>query len=268
MAAPTPADRAPGSRTRRASARMHGVHRSLPLLTTALLVLPACAVPDLTASAPSGPPTATGPNLDAPDPRLAALGSEVEALRTTVVAARDALVTVRDAHTLAAARAAAELAVHTLTAAPHLSGDLDGDGTAADPRVAPLLPGPADAIGPDATYGDVFSQVLTAARAAGAAGSDVIELLRDPLGGSIAGWQEDAAGRLRAIEAVARSRDVATAEQRVADELEGEVPRALAWALLAVRARDIEQAGAAAARGIVHLDLTLEGIAALGQERG
>lgn len=234
----------------------------LPLLLLTVAALAAsCALPDVT-SEPQ--PAVTGsPGETGPDPRVAALGLEVDALRTTVVAARDALVAVRDATSRQAAREAAERAVHTLTAAPHLSGDLDGDGTAADPRVDPLFPGPADAIDPDTSYGDVFSRVLTAARGAGSAGRAVIELLRDPIAGSLAAWQEDAAGRLQAAEDVARISDVAAAEQRVAEELEGEATRALAWALLAVRARDLDVARAAGERGVVHLDLTLEGVDAI-----
>lgn len=208
-------------------------------------------------------PVSSGGSLQGPDPHLAALTGEVNDLRATLATARDALVAARDAGDPAAARAAAERAVHALTAAPALAGDLDEDGQVAAPGVAPLFPGPTGAIPPGDSYGDVFSRVLTAARSAGPQGSAVIDLLRNPVAGSLAAWQSDPGGVLDLVVQVADAPDVATAQERISEDLNGQATLALAWALLAVRAEQPATVRAAAERGVVHLDAALEGLEAV-----
>ncbi|MBW3662834.1 MAG: hypothetical protein KY469_07015 [Actinobacteria bacterium] len=235
----------------------------VPLLTTAVLVVmaAACAPPELgTEDGVTVEPT--GPDLDAPDPRKGALVDTVEELDATLEAAHGALQEAANAPDVAVARAAAERAVHLLSADPDLVGDLDGDGATATPRAAPLFPGPTERLDDGEHYGDVFSRTLTAARAAGAAGGDVVDLLRDPVAGDIGVWQQDAGGVLESIRDAIEAGRLEEVEVAVA-ELAGEGTRALAWALAAVRSSDLEAIHAYAERGGAHLDLIRSAIDAV-----
>lgn len=234
-----------------------------PLLTTAILVVTAasCAPPELgTDDDVTVEPT--GPDLDAPDPRKGVLVDAVEALDAAVEAAHGALQEAASSPDVAAARAAAERAVHLLSADPDLGGDLDGDGAAATPQAPPLFPGPTERLDDGEDYGDVFSRTLTAARAAGAVGGDVVDLLRDPVAGDIGVWQQDAGGVLESIRDATEAGSLEEVEAAVA-ELAGEGTRALAWALAAVRSSDLDTLHAYAERGAAHLDLIRSAIDAV-----
>jgi hypothetical protein len=237
--------------------------RLATLVTSAALVLAAaaCAPPELgTDDEVTVEPT--GPDLNAPDPRKGALVDALEALDATLEAANGALREAASAPDLITSRAAAERAVHLLSADPDLGGDLDGDGAVATPQAPPLFPGPTERLDDGEDYGDAFSRTLTAARAAGAAGGDVVDLLRDPVAGDIGVWQQDAGGVLESIRDAIAAGSLEEIEVAVA-ELAGEGTRGLAWALAAVRSSELEAVHAFADRGAAHLDLIRSAIDAV-----
>jgi hypothetical protein len=230
--------------------------RRLVCLVATVLFLGACDLPGAPVEDPSPTPGPTALGSEPPDPHAAALTGMVAELRATVAAARDALL---EAGTGSGGEAedAAERAVALLAAEDELAEDAE----APDPR--PLFPGPVTSREETVDYGDVFTGTLSAARAAGPAGAEVLDLLRDPVAGDVGAWQRDAEGMLEEIRATARSAgDVAAAEEAVA-ELDGEGPRALAWALLAADAGDDGDRAAYAERGVAHLDVILSAIDAL-----
>lgn len=196
-------------------------------------------------------PTASALGGDAPDPRTEALADEIAALRASAREARAALERAQAGDEDAGAAAA--LAVSLLTADEELVP------TTEDLPAEPLFPGRATAREEGLDHGDSFTEALTVARAAGAAGSPLVDLLRDPVAGDLGAWQRGADDILDAVDAVGRSGDVEAAEAAVA-ELPGEGTKALAWAVLAHRARDSDDRAAAAERGIAHLDLILAAI--------
>lgn len=195
---------------------------------------------------PVAPPAAAGDTV--PEPRLIELRSELDGARTTIGAAGAALEEARLSGDLRAARSAAERAVHTLSASTGLAGDLDGDKTV-EPAVGvdPFFPAPDSAGG-----SDVLSRMLAAARAVGEAGSPVSAVLEDPVAGDVTGWERRPDEEMALIQAA-----VADGEGRSIGELQGEATRALAWALLTVRARELEAARNFAERGGAHLLVAL-----------
>jgi len=237
--------------------------RALSLLAAMAVLLAGCTDPELDVPADQpAPASSSSPGAEAPDPRRDELVAEVRSLTGTLAAARDALTLARDAADVAdvaAARAGAEAAVHTLTAHPGWAGDLDGDGAVRPLEVSPLLPGPGDAIPEDAFYGDQFSRTLTAARAAGAAGNPVVDALRDPVVGDLGVWQADTGGILALVDQAADPSDLAAVEAAT-QELPGSATRALTYALTAVRARDLPTIATATERALAHLDLTITAI--------
>ncbi|MBW3620852.1 MAG: hypothetical protein KY461_11445 [Actinobacteria bacterium] len=234
---------------------------ALPLAALALAVA-AC---DLTATpgpeaSPTAGPTALG--SEPPDPHAAILTGALEDLRASAAAAREALAAAGNSSGQAGADAAA-LAVERLAADEELGEGAD----APDPR--PLFPGPETSRAETIDYGDAFSATLSAARAAGPTGAQVLDLLRDPVGGDLGSWQRDAAGTLEQIRTTAAGAgDLAAAEVAIA-ELDGEGPKALAWAYLAADASDDDDRAAFAERGVAHLDLVLDAVdEALAQRQG
>lgn len=223
------------------------------LLALGLPGLAACdtiAAPE-DAAAPTAAPTALG--AEPPDPHTEVLTATLGDLRRSVAAAREALAaaTVADGP---AGEDAAALAVSLLAADEPLA---EGE---EQPDPSPLFPGPESSRSETIDHGDAFSETLSAARAAGQAGAPVLDLLRDPVAGDLGGWQRDAAGTLEHIRTTARgTADVAAAEEAIA-ELDGEGPKALAWALLAADARNDEERAAYAERGVAHLDLVLDAV--------
>lgn len=207
------------------------------------------AAPDQAATTAATTPAR---GAEAPDPRAEALAPEVSALRASVGEARDALRTAMAGG--ADAADAAELAVALLTADDELAPARD------DLPAEPLFPGRATARGDGVDYGDSFTEALTVARAAGAAGGPLVDLLRDPLAGDLGAWQRGADGILDAVDDAARATgDLDAAEAAVA-ELPGEGTKALAWAVLADRADDQDDRAAFAERGLAHLDLIIAAI--------
>lgn len=196
-------------------------------------------------SGPAAPLEATGHAV--PEPRVVALRSELDRARTTIGAAGAALEEARLAEHLAKARSAAERTVHTLSASAELAGDLDGDEAVSTAAVTPFFPAP------DApASSDVLSRTLAAARAAGEAGTRVSAVLEDPVAGDVTGWERRPDEQMALIQAAA-----ADGEGGSIGELQGEATRALAWALLAVRARELEAAHGFAERGGAHLLVAL-----------
>lgn len=235
---------------RRAGRLVAGVALPLAVLAPTLVACDLSASPDPAASPTTGP-TALG--SEPPDPHAELLTAALEDLRGSVAAAREALAAAGDSQGSAGADAAA-LAVARLAA----TEELDEGEPAPDPR--PLFPGPETSRAETIDYGDAFNETLSAARAAGPTGAQVLDVLRDPVAGDLGSWQRDAAGTLDQIRATARaSGDVAAAEVAIA-ELDGEGPKALAWSLLAADASSDEERSAFAERGVAHLDLLLDAI--------
>lgn len=218
--------------------------RNLVVLLGLVLATAACSADD-----PS--PTAgrsSRPTQVAPQPHLVALRGEVAALEAALGAASRALDEARTARDLDSAQTAAERAVHALSADRRLAGDLDFDGTVADPGVPPLLPG--------GSADDLLSRTLAAARAAGAAGVPVGAVLNAPVAGDVTSWQrvpEEESARIR------QAAEVGT--QEAIRDLPGEVPRAVAWALLAATADGVEEARKFAERGAAHLQIARTALA-------
>jgi len=138
------------------------------------------------------------------------------------------------------------------------------DGTGSGPRTTPLLPGPAPESREDAIdWGDALTRATTAARDAGAIGTSLLGVLRDPIAGDLGSWERDPAGLLAAAIDLARSlRSVEEGEDAVAT-LEGEALRSLCWAAFAVLSNDPDVMRAAGERGAVHVGLMLDAVAAL-----
>ncbi len=242
------------------------MNRAAAIATALVLSLgAACAAPGEPAVDPAigdAPPANPTPALTPADPASIELLAEVATLEATLTAALDEATAVRTAADLPAGRAAAERLVHLLTAAPDLQTDLDDDDVVAPPSALPLFPGPRDDIPEDAEYDVSLARAATAGRDAGADGARLLSTLCDPIAGDVAIWFEDAAGMLDLIDEAARARSVEEAEAAVAT-LDGEATRALAYALLALRARDVASAQAYGERAAAHLDLGVAALAAL-----
>lgn len=227
------------------------------LVAASLVVVGCTPVDPEPVPAPTAAPDA--PGLEQPDARQDQLRAEVRALEATLQAARSALEEARQATDLAVAHAAGEHAVHALTMAPDLAGDLDGDGDVRTLEVVPLFPGPRDAIPEDSFYGDQLASTMTAARDAGLSGARVIDVLRDPVAGDLGAWQADPASVLDAVDTAADAGTLDDVEQAIAD-IQGHATKALVWALLTVRTDDLATATGAAERGTAHLDLTIDAL--------
>ncbi len=253
-------------RTRRA--------RHLALAGALALLLSSCRDPDLTApssvssddTGPSAIPGSTvpepGPAPSVPDPRDAELDVETRELVATLTDAGTAFEQLARASDLADAAPITPRLLATLSADPRWS-DPDGNGVPDELGVRPLLPGPDISREEELDAKDAFSAVLAAARDAGSAGAVLVDILRDPVTGDLGAWQRDPGGLLDGIVAKVRNvRDVAGAERAIS-ELQGEGPKALAWALLAdgaVARRDLQQVRAYGERGAVHVQLMLDAV--------
>lgn len=218
----------------------------LLLLATLLAGTTACS-DDGPAATPTSTPTAQAPGGSSPDPLEDELVARVRDLRETVVTARDLLT-----GATTAGSEEAEEAVAALTADDRLA-DRSTD-------VAPLFPGPLSSREETIDYGDALTSTLTAARAAGGPlGVRISQVLADPVAGDLGVWQRDPQGLLDAIDDAARATSVEEGEQ-AALELSGEGTRALAFALLASRARTDADVRAYAERATAHLDVVLQAI--------
>ncbi|MDP8961916.1 MAG: hypothetical protein M3N32_09910 [Actinomycetota bacterium] len=216
----------------------------LPALIVLVAVVTSCTFRD----APPDPAAIPSAARDAvPEPRLVVLRSELDRARTTIGAAGSALEEARLAGDLGTARSAAERTVHTLSASAALGGDLDGDKDVAQAEVSPFFPAPDSRGG-----SDVLSRALAAARAAGEAGTRVSAVLEDPVAGDVTGWERRPDEQMALIRAA-----TVDGEGTSIGELQGEATRALAWALLTVRARELEAAQVFAERGGAHLLVAL-----------
>ncbi|MDQ3931926.1 MAG: hypothetical protein M3252_03685 [Actinomycetota bacterium] len=216
----------------------------LPVLVVLVAFATNCTFRDVPADPVAAP---TAPRDDVPEPRLVVLREEIDEARTTIGAASAGLEEARSSEDLATARSAAERTVHTLSVSAALAGDLNGDRKVAQAGVRPFFPAP------DARRGsDVLTRALAAARAAGEAGMRVSAVLEDPVAGDVTGWERRPDEQMALIQSAA-----ADGEGSSIVELQGEVTRALAWALLTVRARELEAAHVFAERGGAHLLVAL-----------
>ena len=178
-----------------------------------------------------------------PDPARDALAAEVATLAELLTTAHDHLQAAAQADDVAGARADADAVVDLLIGDPT-------DGSSA------LFPVETGERGAGSDRADQLTSVLTVAReAGGAAGRDVRETLRDLVAGDLGAWQRDADGMVASVEAAATSAGNLEATEQAVLELPGEVTRALAWALLATDAGDLDGVTAYAERGAAHLDI-------------
>lgn len=184
-----------------------------------------------------------------------ALGA-AEGARTVLFEVAADLEQAAGAFEIAEGSTAAERAVRGLTSSPTLIGE--GDGSAeVEPDHGPFLPAESDD-----QADDVLNETVAAAREAGEPGARLLALLDDPVVGDVTGWQQDPASRNDDVrEAVRAGTDVAV------DDLGGQVPRALAWGLIALRAgdeqtfaEDLERASAHLAVAIAALDGAIRGM--------
>jgi hypothetical protein len=238
----------PPSRPSRPSTRSRLVAAASVLLVVAST---GCAEPALPeAEQGEGAPQPVEAQIPEPgrDEVVAWLGE----LRTAVAAARDELAAAVETPDASAAQRGTR-AVALLIDAPGLDGD--------DASVTPVFPSTTTERGSIEGADDLLTVTSTAARdAGGELGRATLELLRDPLAGDLGTWQQDPAGVVTAVRAVADRRGELPALEQAVLELPGEGTRALAWALLTSEARDGEAAAAYAERGVAHLELILLGI--------
>jgi hypothetical protein len=242
---------------------MHPRTRSvLACLLAGTLV--ACAPPaeDGPAPQPSAATPEPSPSPVVTTAEQAALTIALAQLRTTVEATRTAL------EATAAGQDRAGEAVALLVADPGVVTGRDADVVAPldpaqraterpgteppdpDARPAPLLPGPETSREETVTYGDLLTGLLAASRQAGGRGEPVQRLLADPVAGDLGSWQRAPSDLLALIAAAAATESLEEAEPLVL-ALDGEAPRALAWAALAVRAPAL--ASGAAERALAHM---------------
>lgn len=223
-----------------------GIRTSLLLAVAASLLLGACSDP-LADDEDRGQAAENPLAADVPDPARDTMLAELDELRALLADARDHLVDAGDADA-AGARTAATTAVELLAGDP------------ADGR-EPLFPAERGERGSGGGRDDRLTGVLTVTREAGGDDARAIsELLRDLVAGDLGSWQRDAGGMLDLVEDAARpAGSVEEAEETVLG-LPGEATRALAWAMLARDARELERAHAYAERGATHLDIAVGAI--------
>jgi hypothetical protein len=229
--------------------------RLLPgVLLVLVLAIAACADP-VDDPQQEGDAAQNPLGADAPDPGREALVVEVERLRTLLAAASEHL------SSAAAAESSGQLREETSAAVALLIGDPGGD-------VTPLFPvetGERGGGGSD----DLLTNLLTVAREAGGSdGRDVRELTRDLVAGDLGAWQRDADGMVAMVEATVSPGTSLEETERAVFELPGETTRALAWALLADQAGDLERAREYAERGATHLDVAVSAIDELELNQG
>lgn len=208
------------------------------VLTAALTLALIACLPDVAEAPDEDLPAAADEDADEPH-REAVLAAAEAALEPLDAAAR-ALDDAADATDAAAGAAALRRAVVLLTASTQLRAMA---GASDDPGTAPFLPSSEPEDGED-----VLSRTVATARGAGDHGSQLTAVLHDPVAGDLTAWQEDPD---LAVEAV---RDAAEdgSEEAIAEIL-GAVPRALAWALAAADAGDVDTSRELAERAAAHL---------------
>jgi hypothetical protein len=239
--------------TRSALGRLAALRRLAALLGLVGLValLGACAEPQLDEDEETEETAAPSPSA-VPSPEEELLREQLTVLMASVTRAHEHLREAADASDLAEAQEAGDAAAAQLVADGRLSPD--------DPPA--VLPAESVVRGDQRTHPDAFTPALSAARQAGGSfGDQVVGMLRDPVAGDLGAWERDPEGMIAQAEAVA---DPDLALEELDDAvlvLGGDTLRALAWALLATEADDLEQAQTYGARGAVHLDLVLEAMA-------
>lgn len=223
-----------------------GIRTSLLLAVASSLLLGACSDP-LADAEDQGQAAENPLTADVPDPARDTMLAELAELRALLADARDHLDDAGEADA-SGARTAATTAVELLAGDP------------ADDR-EPLFPAERGERGSGGARSDRLTGVLTVTREAGGDDARAIrEVLRDLVAGDLGAWQRDAGGMLDLVEDAARSAgSVEEAEETVLG-LPGEATRALAWAMLARDARELERAQAYAERGATHLDIAVTAI--------
>lgn len=222
---------------------------ALAAVALAASALAACSGPE-TADPDQGQASEDPLGAQAPDPGEQALANEVNELSALLDDVAERLGAAADAQTASAARGEAEAAIELLVGAP-----ADGQ--------EPLFPVDRGARGSSSERADRLTGTLTVAREAGDAGREVRELLRDLVAGELGAWQRDADGMVARVEEAATPAGSLSETEEQVLALPGEVTRALAWAMLARDAGDADRAGEYAARGVSHLEVSLQGLADL-----
>jgi hypothetical protein len=187
-----------------------------------------------------------------PDEPSPAPGAEFvrEAVEQTVEVLRNAAKELESIAALEAedARASAGRAAKLLTDAPALVGGLPGDVPGDDP----FLPSEEE-------QPSVLTRSLGTAHQAGDAGSRFIAVLNDPVAGDLTSWQRHPEDRIDQIATAVR----AGSEESIG-QLEGQVPAAVAWAVLAANARDIAVLRDYGERAAAHLAVALAALDGVG----
>jgi hypothetical protein len=249
--------RSTATRTRSTATR---IRRPVAAVGIVAILAVSCAEPDLAESAP--PPSETEDVLSEPalDPARDTLIESLATLTDTLVEAQAELDAAADADGSAAdARASANAALELL---------LD-DPDRVSPGEPSLFPARTTERDEPADRDDLLSTTLTAAREAGGTlGRATVEVLREPVGGDLGAWEQDAEGVVaNAAAAVqdARSTD-AVAEEVLALPADG--LRALAWTLLATGTEEPDVTRDAAALASAHLAVVLVGLGLLDTTEG
>lgn len=213
------------------------------LVVVAALLAAACSpAPPLDDDAADEP---TPPaEVDEPDSELIVLADELERARDELLSVLEQLATTAEGGGSEGARRAVSLLTHS----PDLRQQV---GASEDPTG--FLP--ADEPGED-----VLSRLLAAVRAAGRGGTRVNTVLRDPVVGDTTTWQRQPEDRNGEIAEATTSGDGASIS-----ELEGQLPQALAWAMLAAGADGIDSAEAAE-RASAHTAVALTAVDQLADE--
>lgn len=226
-------------------------HRRRVLALGLVLAAAACADP-VDAPRQDGEAVQNPIGAEAPERGREELAREVGALRELLAATSEQLSAAAGAETPDELRAATDAALELLIGEPD-------DGT------RPLFPVETGRRGSSGGEDRLTSLLTMTREAGGVEGREVRELVRDLVAGDLGAWQRDADGM------VAMARDTTTVPaqdtEQAVFELPGEATRALAWALLADDARDLERAREYAARGATHLDVAVTALDELGLDR-
>lgn len=208
------------------------------LIALVALLAMACSPAPPLEEEPQIEPTAPA-EADEPDLEMIALADELERARDEVLATLEALARTAEGGGPEGARDAVAL----LTASPELR-QVVGAGGDADGWL------PADEPGDD-----VLSRLLGSVRDAGRAGTRVNTVLQDPVVGDTTTWQRQPEDRNAEVAAAVEAGD-----ETAITGLEGQLPRALAWAMVAAGSEDptseeaAERASAHAAVALTAID--------------
>lgn len=218
------------------------------VLAAACAVLLGCTAPEVGGDAGDGDAREEPLAATPPDPSVDRVASATEALQGTLEEARTAITDAVDADDLATASSAADRTLAALVV---------DRGVGSEPSTGALFPAETTDRGSSAQAEDRFTRTLTVARDGGDPGSQLLDLLRDPLAGDLGAWQRDAAGMVSVVESVASGGGSLEQLEAEVAELAGLGTQAIAWTLLTRDADDLEAARAFAERAQASLDVVL-----------